>query len=261
MCPRVPAFLLGQREAARMVCHCLLLETARDGLILVDTGLGTEDLEDRERIPKSFRALTRPLMRKEETLLAQLRGRGFRAEDVRHVVLTHLDLDHAGGLSDFPGATVHLHRRELTAAEARPDRRSRLRYRPKQWAHGPKWSTYAESGDTWRGLPAVRTLEGVSAELALLPMHGHSLGHSAVVIGAPKGRWLVHAGDAYFHRSSVSARPSVPFGLRVFERQMRVDAQAWQTSQEALRKLQAEHPDVSIFCAHDVVELEQAASR
>ncbi len=261
MCPRVPAFLLGQRDSARMVCHCLLLETERDGLILVDTGLGTEDLEDRERIPKTFRALTRPLMRKEETLLAQVRGLGFRAEDVRHIALTHLDLDHAGGLSDFPTATVHLHRRELEAAQARPDRASRLRYRPKQWAHGPKWSTYAESGDTWRGLPSVRTLDGLSAEVALLPMHGHSRGHSAVVIGAPKGRWLVHAGDAYFHRSTVSERPAVPFGLRVFERQMRVDREAWQSSQEALRKLQLENADVSMFCAHDVVELEQASVR
>jgi glyoxylase-like metal-dependent hydrolase (beta-lactamase superfamily II) len=264
MCPRAPAFLLGQdgkAGKARMICHCLLLETARDGLILVDTGFGTADLADLQRVPRSFRFLTAPQMRREETLLAQLEARGLRADDVRHIVLTHLDLDHAGGLSDFPGATVHLHQRELEAAQGQADRAARMRYRPAQWAHGPKWRTYAESGDTWRDVPAVRTLDGISAEVALLPMHGHSFGHSAVVVGAPAGRTLVHAGDAYFHRSAVSDRPAVPFGLRVFEKQMRVDPQAWQRSQEALRRLQLAHADVTVFCAHDVVELEQIARR
>lgn len=261
MCPRAPAFLLGQREKARMICHCLLLETARDGLILVDTGFGTADLADMQRVPRSFRWMTNPQMRREETLLAQIEARGFGAADVRHIVLTHLDLDHAGGLSDFPDATVHLHQRELDAAQAQADGRARMRYRTAQWAHGPKWRTYAESGDTWRGVAAVRTLDGISAELALLPMHGHTHGHSAVVVSAPAGRQLVHAGDAYFHRSSVSERPAVPFGLRVFESRMCVDRPAWESSQAALRRLQREHADVTTFCSHDVVELEEAAKR
>jgi len=34
------------------------------------------------------------------------------ASDVRHIVLTHLGFDHAGGLDDFPAATVHLLRQE-----------------------------------------------------------------------------------------------------------------------------------------------------
>ncbi|MFD0510570.1 MBL fold metallo-hydrolase [Streptomyces aureus] len=31
-------------------------------------------------------------------------GLGYAVDDVRHIVLTHLDLDHAGGLPDFPRA-------------------------------------------------------------------------------------------------------------------------------------------------------------
>ncbi len=257
MCPRVPARLLGQRGRATMVCHCLLLETARDGLILVDTGFGTADLEDRDRAPRSFRLMTNPQMKREETLLAQLEAKGLAAGDVRHIVLTHLDLDHAGGLSDFPGATVHLHQRELDAATARADAVARMRYRTAQWAHGPTWKPYGEAGDTWRGVPAVRQLDGVSAEVGLLPMHGHSLGHSAVLVGAA-GRWLIHAGDAYFHRSSVTAEPEVPVGLRIFEARMRADKKAWQASVAQLRQLRTSHADITMFCAHDVVELEQA---
>ena len=37
-------------------------------------------------------------------------GAGFRREDVRHILVTHLDFDHAGGLPDFPDAVVHVQR-------------------------------------------------------------------------------------------------------------------------------------------------------
>lgn len=260
MCPRVPARLLGQRGKARMVAHCLLLETARDGLILVDTGFGTADLEDRDRAPRSFRAISNPLMRREETLLAQLEALGHKAGDVRHIVVTHLDLDHAGGLSDFPAATVHLHQRELDAAQARDNGLARMRYRSAQWAHEPKWRAYREAGDTWRGVPAVRQLDGVTAELALLPMHGHSLGHSAVLVGAGE-RWLIHAGDAYFHHNAVRGEAKVPVGLRIFEARMRADKQAWQASVESLRALRAAHQDLTMFCAHDPAELEELTAK
>ncbi len=46
-------------------------------------------------------------------LLAALDDLGIAAEDLAHVVVTHIHLDHAGGVGDvaqaFPGATVHVH--------------------------------------------------------------------------------------------------------------------------------------------------------
>lgn len=53
---------------------------------------------------------------REETAARQIVRLGYTVEDVRHIVLTHLNLDHAGGLRDFPGAQVHLFRREYEAA-------------------------------------------------------------------------------------------------------------------------------------------------
>lgn len=254
MCPRVPARLLGQRGRAELVAHCLVLETARDGLILVDTGFGTADVADPNRLPRMFRALTVPTLERAETLLEQLRALGHSAKDVRHIALTHLDLDHAGGLSDFPHATVHLHQRELAAATAQASARDRQRYRVAQWAHGPAWRTYQEVGDTWRGVPAIRQLEGISAEVALLPLHGHSRGHSAVLVGVGSS-FLLHAGDAYFHRSAITESPAVPLGLRLFENTVRVDARQHASSMEALRAMRAAHADLEIFCAHDPQEL------
>ena len=99
-----------------MVCHCLVIE-GNDGLVLVDTGLGTEDVADpRRRLGSMFVGVTRPRLDPGQTALAHVERLGFRREDVRHIIPTHLDLDHVGGLSDFPAASVHVFAPELRAA-------------------------------------------------------------------------------------------------------------------------------------------------
>jgi glyoxylase-like metal-dependent hydrolase (beta-lactamase superfamily II) len=256
MCP-VAGFLLGGTGLGRgkMVAHCLLVETARDGLVLVDTGFGTRDVARATGISRMFHVLTKPALDPAETALAQLARLGFAASDVRHIIVTHLDLDHAGGLGDFPDARVHLHAREHAAAIARPTLKERERYITDQWAHGPHWEVYTEDGETWRGLPAVAKLRGITADIALVPLHGHTRGHSAIVVGTGD-RWLVHAGDAYFHRASVKpGEGDLPAGFQVFERAMQTDGAARRASVAALRQLQASYADLDIFCAHDPVEL------
>ena len=53
------------------------------------------------------------------TWARQVEALGYSARDVRHIVVTHLDPDHAGGLSDFPDAEVHIFRAEHKAAMER----------------------------------------------------------------------------------------------------------------------------------------------
>ncbi|MCT6593266.1 MBL fold metallo-hydrolase, partial [Pantoea dispersa] len=72
------------------------------GLIIVDTGLGTQDLRHPDRrLSGFFRALYNIRYNEQLSALAQIQLLGFRPEDVRHIILTHLDFDHAGGISDF----------------------------------------------------------------------------------------------------------------------------------------------------------------
>jgi glyoxylase-like metal-dependent hydrolase (beta-lactamase superfamily II) len=47
--------------------------------------------------------------------LEQVKQLGFSPRDVRHIVLTHLDSDHAGGLENFPEAHVHVLEAESTS--------------------------------------------------------------------------------------------------------------------------------------------------
>ena len=106
MCPLGGALYDGFSTGLRahLVCHCLLLETTHDGLVLVDTGFGLRDMRQRgARLSAFFRRLNNIRYDTSLTAVAQVRRLGYQPDDVRHIVLTHLDFDHAGGLEDFPG--------------------------------------------------------------------------------------------------------------------------------------------------------------
>ncbi len=261
MCP-VAGFLVGGNGLGRgrMVAHCLVLETERDGLILVDTGFGTRDVDGKTGLSRPFRSLVGPRLDHAETAIAQLAQLGYDPADVRHIIPTHLDLDHAGGLCDFPNAKVHLHSREHAAATTRRHFKERERYLHAHWAHGPKWELYTEDGDTWRGLPAVTRLRHVDADVGLLPMHGHTRGHCAVIV-RDRAHWLVHAGDAYFHHHAVDHGGTVPFGFRAFEVATEMNTAQRRASLAALRRLRESYEDIAMFCAHDPREYEAMRAR
>ncbi len=248
-------------EPARLVCHVLLVETDRSGLVLVDTGLGLEDVaRPIERLGRGFNAVARPTLLESETAARQVEALGFSRDDVRHVVLTHMDLDHAGGLTDFPTARVHVMAAELAAATERATIAERNRYRPVQWSHDPVFETYAVGGDAFLGLPAVRELRGLPPEILLVPFTGHSRGHAGVAVRRGDD-WLLHAGDGYFHRDEVSPGPSHGSpGLRLFQELAAIDRPAMRASREKIAGLAREHMGhVHVFCAHDPVELARLA--
>jgi glyoxylase-like metal-dependent hydrolase (beta-lactamase superfamily II) len=261
MCPHGQRLINGGGSLtarARLVCHVLLVE-APDGLVLVDTGLGTGDVAQPQRLGRGFTLLTRPVLSEEETAVAQVRALGFEPSDVRHVVMTHLDVDHAGGLPDFPSATVHVFAGEYEALQ-HPTLRERPRTVRAHTEHGPSWSVHDVAGDTWHGFDSVTVLPG-DAEVLMIPLPGHTRGHTGVAI-REDGGWLLHCGDAYFHRGEVATPPHCPPGLRVFQELMTVDARLRRGNQERLRELVRAHGDeVRTICAHDPVQLEREQSR
>ena len=229
MCPYNARLMAGEggwTETAHMVAHVLAIESG-DGLVLVDTGLGTADVADPPRTGAFFRHVVRPRYETAETAVERLRELGFEPADVRHIVLTHLDVDHAGGLGDFPGAQVHVFRTEMEAA-LNPGLRERLRYIQAQWAHGPDWVPYETGGDRWFGFESVRAIEQLDTEIAIVPLVGHTRGHSAIAVRDGDG-WLLHCGDAYFHRGEMRRRragPPGPGGLSVADRDRQKDRAA-----------------------------------
>lgn len=83
-----------------VVCHCLLLEK-RKHLALVDTGLGLQDVRN------PVARLGQPLIDMAGTAVRRIEALGFGPDDVRHIILTHGDSDHAGGHAAGAAQVTH----------------------------------------------------------------------------------------------------------------------------------------------------------
>ncbi|POU77346.1 MBL fold metallo-hydrolase [Leclercia sp. LSNIH6] len=263
MCPLGGALFDGFSKGlhAHLVCHCLLIETDRDGLVLVDTGFGQGDIREPSRLSGFFRALNNIQRRESLTARARVEALGFSAADVRHIVLTHLDFDHAGGLSDFPHARIHLMQQEIDTAQRRHSWLQRERYRPGQWSGTSGWQGYQVQGERWFGFDAVTALNGLPPEILLVPLAGHTPGHAGIAISQPSG-WLLHGGDAWFYRDEMRQpqRHCTP-GLRFYQWMMAMDNGTRRHNQQRLRELSCAHPhDITFFCSHDARELESLAT-
>ncbi|MGW4350494.1 MBL fold metallo-hydrolase [Nocardia sp. NPDC004582] len=239
------------------VCHVLLIETAA-GLVLVDSGFGLADIADPAGRLGFSRKVNRPVLDPAETAVRQIEGLGFAPTDVRHIIATHLDADHAGGLADFPHATLHVTALEAMAAMHAPSRRERVRFSPAQWAHGPKVVEYAAEGESWRGFTA-QELTDISPGIVLIPVPGHTRGHTAVAVDAGH-RWVMHCGDAFLHPARVDGS-RVPVAVSVAESLLAHDRGLVRANQARLAQLyRSSGPDLLMVCAHDPGMFEHAVA-
>jgi glyoxylase-like metal-dependent hydrolase (beta-lactamase superfamily II) len=120
-------------------------------------------------------------------------------------------------------------------------------------------SSHARSGGRARrprnrsgyGLPAA-VLAGLPDDILLIPLPGHTPGHSGVAVRTADG-WLPHAGDAYFYHGEIEAGPPVaPPELELLQQSAQADAELRVAALGRLRALHREHGDeVRIVSAHD----------
>jgi len=258
MCPRGGRLISGRGglfARAQLVCHCLLIES-EDGLVLVDTGIGSDDISSPARLGPRWVRQTSPKLDPAETALAQVRALGFSPDDVRHVLLTHLDRDHAGGIGDFQKARVHVHRNEhAMAVEGRPPAPIG-RYVGKQWQHRPDWQFYGEEGEDWFGFRGVRALGDRNNDILIIPLPGHTPGHCGIAVRR-RDDWLLHAGDSYFFHGQLEEKPRTPLLLGMFQRRADLDRTTRMVNQERLRRLKRAHGEaVTIVNSHDPVDYE-----
>jgi glyoxylase-like metal-dependent hydrolase (beta-lactamase superfamily II) len=234
---------------------CLLVARP-EGLVLVDTGWGSPTVVDPRRFPGTLFALTAgaPHAPRGETALGRVRSLGMRAEDVTDVVLTHLDIDHVGGLADFPHARVHVSRAEHAARfERRQPFRSRIHDSRPAFAHGPRFSTAAWTDHAELGFQRSADLFG-DGSIMLLEASGHTPGHAAVLVCAGE-QLLLHAGDAFVHHAELDGEDDLPLGVRLYRRVLHEDKPSAQATLSHLRALRRERVDVTIVNAHDATLL------
>jgi glyoxylase-like metal-dependent hydrolase (beta-lactamase superfamily II) len=210
----------------------LLVETDQ-GLVLVDTGLGTDDYVHHSGILKLFKVITRVPLDPQEAAVRQVVALGYDPHDVHHIVLTHMHFDHCGGLPDFPWAKVHVYRGEYEAFLARPRQFADLAYVRRHIAHGPDWAFYDDTGEKWYNFDAIRL--PFEPQMWLLPLPGHTRGQCGVVVKTSDG-WLFQTSDAaaLFNEEAPDWLIRLVLGPH----------------QPRIRRFAADHPEVRVVSGH-----------
>ncbi|MBI5933588.1 MAG: MBL fold metallo-hydrolase [Chloroflexi bacterium] len=211
---------------------CLLIESEQ-GLILVDTGLGTRDYSDPTWFTQFFRVITVMPFDVNEAALNRIRALGFDPADVKHIILTHMHFDHCGGLPDFPHAQVHVHKREYDAFTGKSFNWKNAAYIPRNLAHKPELTLYETIDSKWFDFDAIRL--PFSPEIYFIPLFGHSAGHCGVVIKTNDG-WFLHAGDSSAVYNDTTPKWLIHLVLGPHDAR--------------LRKFKQDHPEVLITNSH-----------
>ena len=167
----------------------LLVQTGH-GNVLIDTGFGNKLTEKQRKI---FR------VRRQWDLLAGLARLGLSRESISHVILTHGDFDHAGGVTmlgetgglelTFPAAMHYLQQQEWEDVLA-PNRRSASAYWPENFtglSEGKNLRLIDGTGEVVEGIRLERT-------------GGHTRGHQAV--------WLESGGGIALHLGDLLPMPA-----------------------------------------------------
>lgn len=212
----------------------LLVETD-EGPVLVDTGLGLHDYRDPSPRVRFFIKSTGIHMDPDAAVVNQVPRLGWPVEKVRHIVLTHLHFDHAGGLPDFPQAWVHVYQSEYAALRKPRTLVEWMGYNQRDFTHGPKWVFHDELNAKWFDFAAIRL--DFKPEMYLIPLPGHTRGHCGVAVRIPGG-WLLDAGDAL--------PPSVKFGRMLDWLYRRVIGRHL----PHLKEISQGHPEVQLVAGH-----------
>ncbi len=245
------------------VLHCLLVDTG-DGLILVDAGYGTQDITQPTRFEKTFNRIIGLAEDIKETAVNKVQALGYSPEDVKHIFLTHMHLDHCGGITDFPNAKVHVYNIEHDVAIHASGLMANF-YMKQHWNHHPHWEVHSCQGEQWHNLECTPEVAIGEVNVFFVPMPGHSPGNCMVVMRLPDERIIVHAGDTFYYSGQIAIGGPIryPYHWIVqFFNLFNPITRALFSHEQTLQLLSSELGEkLTIFSTHDPNEYERLSGK
>ena len=172
-----------------------------EGVIVVDTGQGAHLLESGKSLHPYVRWEVAFRIDREQEIGPQLRALGIGPRDVKRVVLTHLHMDHDGGLVHFPNSEILVTPGELQAASGYL---GRMRgYLPHRW---PSWFDPVPLNletDPFGPFAASRRLTQAGDVIAVATP-GHTADHVSIVVQDGDTNYFL-AGDTSYNEELMLA--------------------------------------------------------
>ncbi|MGH2905975.1 MAG: N-acyl homoserine lactonase family protein [Solirubrobacterales bacterium] len=204
-------------------CPIFLAEHPTAGYVLVDTGLPPAVAHDpRAALGRMGASIYAVRAKEDQPLPARLRSLGIEAAQIKTVVMTHLHFDHAGALSELPGATVVVSKPEWRAAHG--GRALARGYIKRQYDQAYDYRLIdfeANSVNSFASFGRSFDLFG-DGSVILVSTPGHTWGHLSVVLKL-KDREALICGDAIYDRKTLddSSLPLTTADDHIFRRSLR----------------------------------------
>jgi N-acyl homoserine lactone hydrolase len=192
-------FLEGEHGSLRMPVPAFLIEHPQ-GHVLFDTGMHPDVAHDAKGRLGFLADVFQTEMTVPETIAARLEALGFEPGRLRHVVLSHLHFDHAGGLASVPNARVVVQRRDWEAGHD-ADRAAALFFAREDFDHGHDVQLVDGEHDLFG-----------DGRVVCLPTHGHTPGHQSLRVRLDSGDVVLTADACYLRRTlETDHLPPQPF--------------------------------------------------
>ena len=184
------------------------------GKVLFDTGNALEVVETKEEHWGGILAAYDPVMTKEQWCVNAIGTVGVKPEDISWVILSHLHLDHAGGVGLFPNAKYVVQRSELHYAYV-PDSFMRGAYIRKDFDKPVDWfflHGWEDDGFDLFGDGSIKT--------CFTP--GHTPGHQSLLVNLPKSGRFLFASDSCYTEQNIDENilPGLAWNFGECERTM-----------------------------------------
>jgi N-acyl homoserine lactone hydrolase len=238
------AFGLGVKKEdwLQVPVPAFLVEHPSVGPILIDTGfhpsVAVKPQANLGRLSQfTFRDVQ---MKPEQSAPAQLRERGIEPSSVKFVVMTHLHIDHASAISEFPDSTFVVSSAEWEAASSNGQLHG---YVKRQFDHGFDYRLLDFEGpdaESFSGFARSFDLFGDGSVRAVYTP-GHTLGHMSIVVRTARGEVLVAADAIYLRRTL--ADQHLPYRTE--------DEHLFRRSLREIRQYATETPEALIVPGHD----------
>jgi glyoxylase-like metal-dependent hydrolase (beta-lactamase superfamily II) len=197
--------MVDRSEFMRIPVPAFLLEHPGVGAILIDTGLHPSvAIDPKQNFGRLLAFNYRPgiKMDAEDAAPAQLRARGLDAADVQLVLMTHMHVDHASAISEFPDATFLVSKQEWDClAEGKVTEG----YVKSQYDYGFDYRTFdfeSPATGSFAGFGRSFDLFGDGSVRAVFTP-GHTHGHTSYVLRL-RDREVLIAADAIYTKRTLN---------------------------------------------------------